>query len=123
MEITFENSAGEEITVKLPTKKEVCSNCEGTGTQLCSGMRGEVYTAEEFAESFDEEQQEEYFRPGGRYDVLCEVCKGKNVVDEVDEDKCKGNPELVEALAALDKQEQDECAHRAECEAERRAGC
>jgi hypothetical protein len=122
MQVTYENSAGEEVTVTLPTKKCVCHDCNGEGFTLRGGMRGHAYTAEEFYESFDEEDREEYFRPGGKYDEVCNTCKGKNVVDEIDEDACK-TPELKEALEAYDDQQEQEAAYRREEEAERRMGC
>lgn len=100
MEFTYENEAGEEVTVTFPTYKEVCHECDGHGTHLCEGMKGAAYTAEEFAESFDDEDRQEYFRHGGKYDVTCTVCHGKNVVDEIDEEQCQNNPELKEALEA-----------------------
>lgn len=77
----------EEIVLTLPAKMEVCGDCHGQGAVLCEGMRGYAYSAEEFAESFDDEEAEEYFTRGGRYDVACPTCNGANVVPVVDEDR------------------------------------
>jgi RecJ-like exonuclease len=82
---TFENEEGEEQTVTFPAKMEVCDECDGEGFVLCEGMRGHAYSAEEFAESFDDEEAGEYFKRGGRYDQVCPCCKGKNVVPVVDQ--------------------------------------
>ncbi len=122
MEFKYENEAGEEVTVTFPTKKVVCHDCGGEGHTLRPGMRDHAYTAEEFYESFDEEDAAEYFKRGGKYDVVCETCKGKNVVDEIDESLCT-TPELKEALKAYQDRLEDEADYRRECEAERRMGC
>jgi RecJ-like exonuclease len=86
MRFTYENEDGEEISVDLPTTMEVCSECEGHGFVLCDGMRRAAYTTEEFEETFDDEERAEYFKRGGRYDVSCPDCGGKNVVPVVDVD-------------------------------------
>ena len=87
--ITFtrENSRGIERAYELPSRFEVCDTCHGTGFELCEGMRGHAYSAEEFTESFDDEERAEYFRPGGCYDVTCSACHGRNVIAVVDEDE------------------------------------
>jgi hypothetical protein len=111
-----------EVELSLPAKFEVCPGCNGHGSRLCEGMRGHAYTAEEFHESFDDEEAEEYFRPGGRYDVMCEECQGKRVVAVADEDACR-TPEQKEALALYYKKRDDDYAYDRECAAERRMGC
>lgn len=87
IQLTVENDEGEAETMDLPSIMEVCCDCEGHGSVLCDGMRGHAYSAEEFYESFDdEEDREAYFTRGGKYDVQCSTCKGKNVVPVVDEE-------------------------------------
>ncbi len=83
----YTNEDGDEIELDLPTRMEVCDECEGHGFVLCEGMRGHAYTREEFEDSFDDEERGEYFKWGGRYDVPCPTCGGKNVVPVVDEAK------------------------------------
>lgn len=84
-------------------------------------MRGHGYTHEEFNEAFDDEERVEYFKRGGRYDVVCERCKGKNVVDEVEEARL--TPEQrVHYEAYLHSLELD-AEFEALCRAEREAGC
>jgi hypothetical protein len=94
--ITYE-SDGEEVTVNFPSRNEVCDRCNGYGTHLCPGMEHHAYSYEEFNNEFDPEEQEEYFKRGGMYDVACEVCKGKNVVQVIDEEQCKSE-EMKEHL-------------------------
>ncbi len=85
--LTYENDEGEEVELVLPAKNEVCSDCEGSGFVLCEGMRNHAYSAEEFDEAFDdEEDRAAYFQRGGKYDVQCPTCHGKNVVAVVDEE-------------------------------------
>ena len=83
----------DEVTVQLPACFDVCDRCEGHGSHLNPSIGSHAYTREEFEESFDEEQAEEYFKRGGIYDVTCEECRGARVVPVVDESKCK--PELL----------------------------
>ena len=85
IEYTWIDDEGEEITHSFPAVNEVCDRCEGFGTHLNPSIGNHAYSREEFEESFDEEEQEEYFRHGGRYDVQCEVCNGNKVILVVDE--------------------------------------
>jgi len=87
MAITIQlfDSEGCEEQISLPSKKEVCPECGGEGYTLREGMRGIAYTPEEFNEAFfEEEDRQEYFTRGGKYDQVCSYCKGKNVVDVPD---------------------------------------
>lgn len=126
IELTWENDEGEEVTHSFPSKMEVCSECEGHGFVLREGLRGEAYTAEEFYEAFEEEEdREEYFRHGGKYDQQCPECKGKNVVPVVNEERLTAEQKVL--YAEWQKWEEDnaryEAESRAEREAERRMGC
>ena len=73
--------------VELPAAFDVCGECDGHGSHLTEGMRGHAYTADEFNDSFDEVEAAEYFKRGGRYDVVCAECKGLRVVQVVDESR------------------------------------
>lgn len=75
----------EELEIELPSKFDVCDRCEGHGTHLNPSLEKHAYTMEEFRESFDDEEAEEYFTRGGMYDVKCEECNGNRVVPVVDE--------------------------------------
>ena len=87
MKVTYENDEGEEVELELPSKMEVCWDCEGFGTVLTEGIREHCYTMEEFHQDFDEEERAEYFNRNGngRYDVQCPTCSGANVMPVVDE--------------------------------------
>lgn len=101
---------------------EVCERCEGYGTHLTPSIGQHAYTAEEFHESFDDEEAEEYFRRGGRYDVPCETCSGIRVALAPDVATCertsKGRRLLALYYALLDR----EARYRAEEAYERRMG-
>ena len=84
--LTYENDENEEVVLVFPAVMEVCPECEGEGHVLCDGMRGHAYSAEEFYESFDEDERVEYFTRGGMYDQQCPLCHGKNVIPVVDEE-------------------------------------
>lgn len=103
--ITFTNEEDEEEVHELPSKFEVCSRCEGHGTHLHPDIGGHAYTLEEFNESFDDEEKEEYFKRGGMYDVPCEECKGARVAAVVDEERL--TEEQKKAFALFQEQEEE----------------
>lgn len=71
----------EEIT--LPATLEVCDGCHGTGTHVHRAIDGNGITGAEW-EEWDYEDREDYM--GGRFDVTCEDCHGRNVMPVVDWD-------------------------------------
>lgn len=77
---------GDDETVLLPVKKEVCSRCRGEGKHVNPNIDGNGITADEMEELGDE-FRENYM--SGLYDVPCEECKGERVVDVVDRAECK----------------------------------
>lgn len=81
----YNSEEGEEEEYDFPSKNEVCSRCEGYGTHLNPSIGEHAYTMQEFNDSFDEEEREQYFKRGGIYDVTCEGCDGNKVVQVVDE--------------------------------------
>lgn len=110
--VVIDSGAGDEIT--LPTRKEVCPRCEGTGTHVNPNIDGDGITASEWAE-WDDDDRESYMR--GDYDVTCEECFGHNVIDVVDESRL--DPETLRLWRAW---EDSEAADRATQLAERRMG-
>ena len=122
IQFTAETDDGDTIDCSLPGKFEVCPHCDGHGTHLREGMRGYAYTTEEFQDSFDDEEREEYFKHGGRYDVTCTECHGARVVAVVDEDACR-TPEEKATLKLYEAKLEDDYAYERECAAERRMGC
>jgi hypothetical protein len=99
---------GQNEPVKLPTRFEVCPQCEGRGTS--SAYLG-VFTASEWAEQ-DDDFKEDYI--AGRYDRPCECCNGLRVIPVVDEDRC--DPELLKEY----QRQMDEEAHDREIERQER---
>lgn len=126
MTITIENEDGEESEHELPSKMEVCPDCEGQTYVLNPSMRYHAYTCDD-EEMYDPEFREEYFKRGGIYDVICPTCKGKNVVPCVDREACESNPELKKILEIWEEQEEDraqaDAEYEAECRMERLMGC
>lgn len=123
IKFTTMDDDGNEVEHELPSKKAVCSRCDGEGTHLTPSIGEHCYSQEEFEESFStDEEQEEYFKRGGIYDVTCEQCHGKRVEDVVDEDACTDEP-LKSLLDKYNEMLDDEYNYRRECEAERRFGC
>ena len=126
IDVKYENDKGEEVTLTLPARFEVCDDCCGEGYVLCDGMRGHAYSQEEFEEAFDDdEDREAYFTRGGKYDQVCPTCAGKNVVPVIDEEnipaKLKAQYEQYEKQA--EEAAQYEAEYQAECAMERRFGC
>jgi hypothetical protein len=115
-EVPFDEAEqADDTEIELPGKHEVCARCEGFGTHLNPSIGEHAFTAEEFNESFHEdEDREQYFKRGGIYDVPCEQCGGAKVLIVVDEARCTS-----EQLATLEQVRQDENA-RAREEAEDR---
>jgi len=102
----------EEIT--LPATLEVCDGCHGTGTHVHRAIDGNGITASEWAE-WDQDDREDYM--GGRYDVQCVDCHGRNVMPVVDWDNVPD--EIAERVHAHLEWEAD---YAAECAHERRMG-
>jgi hypothetical protein len=99
--------------VRLPTRRIVCPRCDGKGTHDHPAFNG--FTQSDREDWADDDFMEEYRR--GSYDVLCEECEGRNVVDEVDEERC--DPAVLKLWAQWCR---DGYEYRAECAAERRMG-
>lgn len=126
VEVSYYNEDTDETTeeeVNFPARHVVCARCDGHGTHLTPSIGKYAYSAEEFYESFpEEEDREEYFKRGGIYDVTCEQCKGKRVVKVIDDDRIKmsGDEELKKHYARYLENRRDEAEYEAECRAERR---
>lgn len=122
IEFEHENDDGEIVVYEFPSKFEVCHTCNGHGTHLNPSIGEHAYTADEFNEAFfDDEDKEEYFRHGGKYDVTCETCKGKNVISVIDELACN-SPELKESLKLYHEKLKTDAEYARECAYERRMG-
>ena len=106
------NDEGDEVEHTFPAVNEVCERCEGYGMHLTPSIGNHAYSMDEFRESFDEEEAEEYFRRGGMYDVQCEECHGNKVVAMVDEDKL--TPEQKTLYAEYQEAEENRARSDAE---------
>lgn len=85
--ITLHSTSGAEYTHDWPATRVVCHDCDGDGVVLHDAIRHHAYSAEEFRESFDDDEAAEYFKGGhGAYGVTCPTCHGARVLDELDED-------------------------------------
>lgn len=69
--IYFVDSNGDDV--KITAHNEICPRCKGNGKHSSLGL----ITSEEFNE-WSPEEQEDYLN--GKYDIVCENCKGENVV-------------------------------------------
>lgn len=121
-EFTFVDDDGDECSAELPARHEVCGRCEGHGTHLREAIGSYAYSREEFEESFDEEEREEYFRRGGRYDVTCSECNGKRVVVVVDEEACRSHEQKA-LLKAYREAERERLQSEAEDRETMRGEC
>ena len=84
----IDDDSGDEYEIELPVRFDVCPTCEGHGTHLHPEIGSHAYSSEQFAEDFDDEEREQYFRRGGVYDVTCGKCKGVKVVYVIDGERC-----------------------------------
>lgn len=109
--ITFYDDDDNEL--QITTAKEVCPTCRGEGTHVNPSIDGNGITADEWNYEWGEEEKEMYL--SGGYDVVCNHCGGKNVIDVPDET----HPNYPAYYAYMEA----EWEMQAEMEAERRAGC
>jgi hypothetical protein len=116
--VLTDDESGDETHHAVPVCFEVCPTCQGSGRHVnpsadCHGLSREDFDDPDF--------REDYF--GGRYDVDCYDCHGKNVVLAFDWDRIGKDP----AAAALVNEWQEERDRQAEFDAidahERRMGC
>jgi RecJ-like exonuclease len=87
MNLQFEtyDSDGEEVSMSIPGRYEVCDRCHGKGTHTNPAIDGNGITSDEMYELGDDFLGD-YL--SGVYDVVCEECKGQNVVMVPDEARC-----------------------------------
>lgn len=90
--VLIENEDGEELSVTVPIKFEVCPTCRGRGSHVNPSIDSHGISREEF--DTDPDFCRDYMR--GVYDVNCYECGGKRVVPVLDEEGC--SPEIVEAI-------------------------
>lgn len=116
MKFTYQSvdDDGDEVTVELPGRYEVCPRCRGRGSHVNPAIDGNGISTS------DECWQDDDFREGylsGLYDVSCERCDGLRVVMAPD----------VECLAdgqraAWEQHQREEYEYEAERASEMRWG-
>lgn len=115
VEIFFFDSNGEEVTLDVPFRWEICDRCNGEGRHdhpaFSDGISGE-----EWANEWDDDERESYM--SGAYDVRCEndCDNGKVRVPNLD---TLTDEQRADYEAHLDAERYSEM----ERAAERRAGC
>lgn len=100
--------------VPLRTKREVCWRCHGNGTHTNPSIDGNGISGAEWAE-WDDDDREAYLT--GAYDVVCQECNGRNVIDIVDLDALTDDQRV-----AWEAQIEDERSYRAMVASEQRMG-
>lgn len=112
----FSEDGDVEEDIKVPSCFEVCSTCEGCGTDRGRSVEcdGGGFTASEWAEQ-DDDFKQDYLK--GVYDKPCEYCKGLRVVQVIDRDRA--DPDLIERY---DNHMREEAEYQAERRAEIRMG-
>lgn len=100
--------------LEIPARRIVCPLCNGKGSHVNPSIDSHGLSREDFDD--DPDFRENYF--SGMYDVPCYRCHGKNVCLVVDEGRCNRS-----LLAYFYRQEAEERAYNAMCEAEMRFGC
>lgn len=93
----------DEVLERLPTRMEVCPRCHGRGSHVNPSIDGNGISADDECWQ-DDDFREMYF--GGGYDVTCERCQGRNVVEVLDEDRIE--PQVLAQWEAQER-ERYEC--------------
>lgn len=101
-------------TVNLPRTRVVCPVCDGEGKHVNPAIDRNGISAEDFAN--DPDFEEEY--RSGVYDVRCDTCDGRNVIDRVNWDEADPYVRL-----AWEEWVWEWANYRAEIAAEQRMGC
>lgn len=105
MKITLlSNETREEI--EIPSKCVVCPRCRGKGTQDHPAFANGI-TEEMWDRDWGEEEREDYRR--GFYDVKCEECGGRNVIDVPDFDRMDESLAIRVRSQILEREESDSC--------------
>jgi len=114
-------NSNKSLKVKVPSVRIVCPECNGDGTELKPGLKGEAFTRQDIESMGEDFHDMMSNMMAGHYDCACSRCDGKNVVDEPD-------LKLLEekypyTLQAYWKQKDQESADYWESYYEMRAGC
>ena len=119
MEFTYVNDDGEESIVDLPTKMEVCRDCEGKGKTYLGWRKGDQPAFTQADRDEDPDGFEDMM--SGHYDRDCQGCNGLRVVEIVDADALEAQDKALWNFWVEDKRAEHE--HREICRMEERMGC
>jgi hypothetical protein len=99
--------SGHEYELELPIRTVTCSRCEGKGSHVDPSVDWQGITESEAASLNDPDFWHSYRE--GDYDVPCEVCLGRRLVDEVDLDILPPitRDDYLRANDALDHEKQE----------------
>lgn len=107
------SAAGREYELVLPAVRVVCPVCDGSGKHVNPAIDGHGLGPEDFE---DQDFAESYW--SGAYDVQCEECNGRNVVEELDWERI--GREWPRIAMAVQRSSDRQAADRAEAAWERR---
>ena len=102
---------GDIVGFELPAIRIVCDRCNGSGKHVNPNIDGNGISIEEF--DADSEFRDNYF--SGVYDVTCDKCNGRNVIEVVDEEACKQNRKDRKNLVRYIRAKQARDDHEMEC--------
>lgn len=119
----FESNDEDSISYNFPARKEICHRCDGEGQHTNPNVDGHGITAEEWHNEWNEDEREGYMN--GRYDVVCEECKGNKIVMVIDEEaiQSNGTEECRTMYTVYQKQLEDKAASDYEDAQTRRMEC
>lgn len=83
--IEYIDDEGDEQTLTIPAKYEVCGRCYGKGKHDHPAFANGITSSEWNSPDWDDDSHEAYIR--GDYDVQCTVCNGERVVPVPDYDR------------------------------------
>lgn len=111
----------DQIEANFPAVFKVCPRCEGTGTHTNPNIDGNGITQSELSEILHDDPDflDDYV--GGVYDITCQECKGKRVVERVDDDaaiRAGLKAELKAYHEALEEVREAEAIERSEMRAQ-----
>ena len=108
--LTFWNADGDEISVEVSSKWEICECCHGEG-RTDNPAFADGIPAEEWNHEWDYEEREAYM--SGAYDVRCDECDGTGKVrspnlDELSEEQRKDYDAYLEEKYYNDREREAE---------------
>ena len=113
----YEDDEGEVTEYEVRTMKVVCPRCRGKGSYVNPSIDNGGITEDSELHD-DPDFREDYFR--GVYDVECRLCKGANVIDDVDWEDAMSRHHGENVYGKFEEMQEREWGYRRESLAERR---